>query len=78
MEAIQQSVVTTAASQMHNTRLSVIDDGKGMSVDSKDATECGIFTVIRGRAVKLVLKVKVTPECAACETVKDPFILLII
>ena len=63
---------------MLDTRLSVIDGGNRMFVDSKDATECGIFTVIRGRAVKLVLKVKVIPECAACGTMKDPFIRLII
>ena len=76
MEAIRPSVVIIAASRMPDTRLSVIDDGKGMFVDSKDATECGIFTVTRGRVVKLVPKVKVIPECAVCETMKGHSILL--
>ena len=76
MEAIQRSVVIIAASRMLDTRLSVIDDGNRMFVGSKDATECGTFTVTRGRVVKLVPKVKVIPECAVCETMKGHFILL--
>ena len=78
MEAIRLSVAIIVASQMHDTQLSVIGDGKGMFVDSKDATECGIFTVTRGRVVKLVPKVKVILECAVCETMKGPSILLTI
>ena len=76
MEVIQLSAVIIAASRMLDIRLSVIDGGNRVFVDSKGATECGTFTVTRGRVVKLVLKGKVTPECAVCETTKDHFILL--
>ena len=78
MEIIQLSAVIIAANRMLDIRLSVIDGGNRMFVDSKGATECGTFTVTRGRVVKLVPKGKVIPECAVCETVKGPFILLTI
>ena len=76
MEIIQLSAVIIAASRMLGIRLSVIDGGNRMFVDSKGATECGTFTVTRGRVVKLVPKGKVIPECAVCETMKGHSILL--
>ena len=76
MEVIRLSAVTIAASRMLDTRLSVIYGGNRTFVDSKDATECGIFTVTRGRVVKLAPQVKVIPECAVCETMKGHSILL--
>ena len=76
MEVIRLNAATIAASRMLSIRLRVIDGGNRLFVDSKGATECGTFTVTRGRVVKLAPKVKVIPECAVCETMKGHSILL--